>query len=190
MKWLVFSKIALAIVCYEEQKLYSTNSYSDYSDHQNPEIVNLTLIQTGFHATLRVQCKNFNDYTDIKQVFPKSVFVDLDKIKRDITDPVSTLYDVKLCADRYPVDIENPAWLETSFHLVFTCKKELEFDIPLGFRYHAADLRDKYYNLQLTSSNFKTFSSKIATTSAFESTQVFIPIGDLSQRELVLGGAV
>merc|ERR1712004_694612 len=163
---------------------------NDHLDDTNNEIVNLTLIQTGFHASLRVQCQNFNGHADIKQVFPKNVFADLDKIKRDITDPVSTLHEVKLCADRYPVDIENPIWLETNFHLVFTCKKELSFDIPLGFRYHAADFRDKYYNLQLTSSNFKTFSSNITTASTFESTPIFIPTGDLSQRELVLGSLV
>merc|ERR1712226_1195885 len=157
-----------------------------------------TLSFKGFHGLLKLQSKT---PTILKIHFSSSFFIDLDEIYRLQKDKTSTLFTLNIKSSRYPINIEQPEWLENNFWIEFKISENLinfELEIPVHLRYHRAkylnDNDEPFVNARPLDTKNPSFYYKIDCPNGQiikpKLTGIKIPIGDMTNIERNFGIAL
>merc|ERR1712168_649073 len=157
--FIIIVSYSAAIVCQNENKFCETEPRS----HKSVSTPNSAFVSTsvhfddGFHGIYNFTCGNFSKRTRIRHTFPRNVFTDLDEVRRMFDDPTTTLFSRKdICSSKYPINIENPAWIEQPFSIYSECTAGTrQFDIPVHIRYHRSTESDSR-SPTFSSTDFKT----------------------------------
>lgn len=177
----------------------SSKHKSDYDTKNSILIAENLIFNQGYKGlfTLKLDSdlQNLPKNYDLKIHFSNSFFVDLDDIYRQILDTTSSLFQVDIDGSRYPIDIEQPAWLEQEFFIEIKNLDKKLIEFPVNLRYHRSNLEGQAENLKNLENYDEPYRLEVCHNSQTQFTldsttdlsETQIPVGKISDLEQNLG---
>lgn len=133
----------------------------------------------GYHGELHISIEFEQNPVNIPIKLSEYTYIDIDQIKRNVQDPVNSLFGCKFSFDQYPIDIEAPSWREKDYQINLQVLPESdktnsisktntrELIIPFHYRYIKPSFENIGYN-KIESINGENYSLPNGLMSDFE----------------------